>query len=178
MTLPITVPAMEQICTIGLCPVEHLDLIERFMPGPVTIIIRARPDLPVGLARNGTIAVRVPDHPLYGPLCARTGPLVMTSANIHGAEPVRDVKEAMEQFGDLIGLMVRDGSMVDSMPSTIIDLTGQEARVIREGRVKSEELFGWSDGRQRAQELGGLWRDRLEGQGPGGQGGGGERHLS
>jgi tRNA threonylcarbamoyl adenosine modification protein (Sua5/YciO/YrdC/YwlC family) len=142
MTLPITVPSKELIGTIGHYPLEHRSTIERFMPGPVTIIIRARSELPEGLARNGTIAVRVPDHPLFIPLCARTGPLVMTSANLHGAQPVKDVMEAMEQFGTSIGLMVKDGSVKDALPSTIIDLTGKTVDIIRDGVVPRSVILG------------------------------------
>ncbi len=146
MTLPITVPMRELIGTIGVYPKEHGGIIERLMPGPLTIVIRARSDLPDGLARDGTIAVRVPDHPLYGPLCARVGPLVMTSANIHGVDPVRNAEEARSHFGDSVELMLEENIRPDPEPSTIIDLTGEKVVVLREGRVKTKEIMEGPDG--------------------------------
>ncbi|MCU0798103.1 MAG: L-threonylcarbamoyladenylate synthase [Candidatus Thermoplasmatota archaeon] len=146
MTLPVTVPRKELIGSVGHLPMVHSGIIERFVPGPLTIVIKARSDLPDGLARNGTIAVRVPDHPLYRPLCERVGPMVMTSANLHGMDPVRNADEARAHFGDSVALMVEGETGSDTIPSTIIDLTGKEVLVLREGRIKSIEIMRGSDG--------------------------------
>ncbi len=146
MTLPVTVPRKEQIGSIGRYPMGHSGIIERFLPGPLTIVIRARSDLPEGLVRDGTIAVRVPEHPLYRPLCARVGPMVMTSANLHGKDPVRTADEARGQFGDSVALMLEDDMEPDTVPSTIIDLTGEKVVIVREGRIKTIEIMGVPDG--------------------------------
>lgn len=147
MTLPVAVASTGQIGSVGILGPEHSPIVERFLPGPLTVVLKARPDLPEGLSRNGTIAVRVPDHPLFEPLCEKVGPLVLTSANLHGRPPVQDRKEALECFEGTVALMLEDGPREGSAPSTIVDLTCERPKVLREGAVPARDIIGPSSAR-------------------------------
>lgn len=70
----------------------------------------------------------------------------MTSANIHGVDPVRNAEEARSHFGDSVELMLEENIRPDPEPSTIIDLTGEKVVVLREGRVKTKEIMEGPDG--------------------------------
>jgi L-threonylcarbamoyladenylate synthase len=145
MTLPIALASPEHIGSVAMVRADHARLIEGSLPGPLTVVLEARPDIPAGLARNGTVAVRVPDNRLFPPLCGRVGPLVLTSANLHGGPPVRGPEEAKVQFQDAVPLMVDDGPRDDGTPSTIIDLTTQIPMVLREGAVRSQGILHLSN---------------------------------
>jgi len=121
---------------------DRLDrLAETFWPGALTVVLNARETLRMDLGdRGSTIAVRVPDHDFTRELLRRTGPLAVSSANVHGQEPALTVAEAVDQLGDSCALYLDAGAMTGPEPSTIIDLTGPRARVLRAGRLSPAQL--------------------------------------
>jgi L-threonylcarbamoyladenylate synthase len=114
------------------------------LPGPVTIVV-ARPAAidPLVTGGSATVGVRVPAHPLCAALCARCGPLAATSANESG-------RPSFKGDGPLAGLPAADLAILDGPTplrgeSTVIDVTGKQIRLIREGMVpvaRLEEQFG------------------------------------
>jgi L-threonylcarbamoyladenylate synthase len=103
---------------------------ERWWPGPLTLV------LPAG---EGTLGVRIPDHPLALALLRATGPLLTTSANRHGEPPAMTAKEA-SRIGGLAGVL-DGGRAPGGEPSTVIALLpGKEMTVIREGAISSHLL--------------------------------------
>lgn len=116
-------------------------LADAFWPGPLTLILTARETLRMDLGdRGSTIAVRVPDHAFVRELLRRTGPLAVSSANVHGREAALRVADAIEQLGDACTLYLDDGDASGPVPSTIVDLTGPQARVLRHGRLSVADL--------------------------------------
>lgn len=100
---------------------------ERFWPGPLTIIVPAVDgDAPVG--------VRVPAHPIALDLLARVGAVAATSANRSGEPTPRDIGAIRELFGDGVDLYL-DGGAITGAASTVVDLTGTDPEIIREGDV-------------------------------------------
>lgn len=116
-------------------------LVEAFWPGPLTLIVRAAPSLAWDLGETrGTVAVRMPLHPVALAVLAETGPLAVSSANRSGQPPAADAAEAERQLGTAVAVYLDAGSTGDAVPSTIIDLTGDRPQLRRLGAVPVEEL--------------------------------------
>ena len=121
---------------------DRLDgLADAFWPGALTLVLKARHTLKMDLGDRGdTIAVRVPDHDFTRALLRRTGPLAVSSANVHGQEAALTIADAVAQLGDACSVYLDAGPMGGPVPSTIIDLTGPQARVLRAGRITAAQL--------------------------------------
>jgi L-threonylcarbamoyladenylate synthase len=116
-------------------------LAEAFWPGALTIIVRAQPTLKWDLGdTNGTVAVRMPLHPVALELLERTGPMAVSSANLTGRPAAQTCAEALDQLGDSIAVYLDAGPSSIGVPSTIVDGTGPTARVLRQGAVAFEDL--------------------------------------
>jgi len=107
-------------------------LMSRFWPGPLTLILHA-----IG---GGTLGVRIPKHMVALELLRAAGPLMTTSANLHGKDPAMTPDEA----GALAGVIaVLDGGTAPGgTASTVLDLTGPEPHVLREGAISSSVVLG------------------------------------
>ena len=116
-------------------------LVEAFWPGPLTLIVQAAPSLAWDLGETrGTVAVRMPLHPVALAVLAETGPLAVSSANRTGMPPATDAAQAQEQLGSSVAVYLEAGSSGDAVPSTIVDLTGETPLVRRAGALSLEDL--------------------------------------
>jgi L-threonylcarbamoyladenylate synthase len=108
-------------------------------PGPMTIVLPRAPgfDVDLGGTDDGTVAVRVPAHPIALEVLERAGPLAVTSANVSGRAPAASAAGARAAVG--AGFVVVDGGTCDGEPSTVIDLTSAP-RVLRQGALGAEKL--------------------------------------
>ena len=117
------------------------DLIDEFWPGGLTIVCRSSPTLVWDLGETkGTVAVRMPLHPVALDLLKRTGPLAVSSANASGRPAATTADEAMDQLGDAVAVYLDGGPCADNVPSTIVDLTGSVPRLLRQGVITVERL--------------------------------------
>lgn len=124
-------------------PDEVRTLVEEFWPGGLTIICYAQPSLMWDLGdTHGTVALRMPDHPVALALLRRTGPMAVSSANVTGAPPALDVASAHEQLGASVRVYLDGGAAPGGTASTIVDATGPVLRVVREGAISREQLEG------------------------------------
>jgi len=117
-------------------------LMRRFWPGPLSIIFRASPLVPTRVrGERGTVALRVPKHPLcHALLEAVGGPLVSSSANLSGQPPCADVPEIVSVFGNQIDVILDGGRTVETVPSTVVDVSGGRIVVVRAGAVDLSEF--------------------------------------
>lgn len=116
-------------------------LAEAFWPGGLTLIGWAQPSLAWDLGdTGGTVAVRVPDHPIALDLLRACGPLATSSANLSGHAPAATASEAREQLAADVEVYLEYGEIVASVPSTIVDATTDTLRVVRQGAVSLEQL--------------------------------------
>lgn len=117
-------------------------LIERFWPGPLTLILPAKKELPQALLNSrGGIGVRISSHPLAARLARELGrPLTATSANPAGKEPARTLAEARAYFSIQIEVFVDGGKLVGKRGSTVAEVVGNQFRILREGEISSEAL--------------------------------------
>jgi L-threonylcarbamoyladenylate synthase len=110
-------------------------LIRSFWPGPLTLVLSARPSLPrVLTAGSGTVGIRLPAYPLLRKLLMRTGPLTGTSANRSGQRPLCTADEVVAILHDDVQLVLDAGTTPGGAPSTVLDAR-VPVRVIREGAV-------------------------------------------
>ena len=116
-------------------------LSDRFWPGPLTIIVPRRPELPEAISSTATVGVRVPDHEFARALLQAAGPLAVTSANVSGAQSPLTAQEVYEQLGGRIALILDGGRTPGGVPSTLVDCTSAELKVLREGPLALERLM-------------------------------------
>ncbi len=118
-------------------------LIEGFWPGPLTIVFNALPSVPPSLvAGTGTIGVRVSASSTARSICRVLGsPLTATSANPAGSKPPVTPAGVLDYFDGSLDVLVDGGELSGVLGSTIVDVSGEEIRVVREGEIPSEEVF-------------------------------------
>lgn len=111
-------------------------LVEAFWPGDLSIVLPHAPSLSWDLGRTrGTVMLRMPLHPVAIELLRDVGPMAVSSANRSGGPAPSDVEGARTQLGDSVHVYLDGGPCGDPVPSTIVDLTGDEPIVLREGAV-------------------------------------------
>jgi L-threonylcarbamoyladenylate synthase len=116
-------------------------LVERFWPGPLTLVCHQQASLQWDLGdTRGTVAVRMPDHEIAREILERTGPLAVSSANRTGMPAATDADQAEEMLGDDVEVIVDAGRSPGGAASTIIDVTGPRGRVLRRGALGLDEL--------------------------------------
>ena len=115
-------------------------LAERFWPGPLTLVIPRNPALPDVLSSNATVGVRMPDHPFALTLLRQSGPLATTSANRSGRAKAVSAGEALEYLCGRVELILDGGKTPGGVPSTVVDCTGAEPVILREGPIQAADL--------------------------------------
>ena len=122
-------------------PQSARDLVEAFWPGGLTIVVEHAPSLQWDLGDTfGTVAVRMPMHPVALEVLRETGPMAISSANKTGLPAARTAAEAREQLGYAVSVYLEAGPSAGTLASTMVDLTGDTPRVIRDGAVPYEKL--------------------------------------
>jgi L-threonylcarbamoyladenylate synthase len=118
-------------------------LAARYWPGPLTLVAPARPELPAELtAGSETIGVRLPDDARVRELVrACGGALTATSANRSGGAAARNAEEVSIYFPSGLDLIVDGGEVVATAPSSVVDVSSEVPRLIREGAISARELL-------------------------------------
>lgn len=117
------------------------DMVADLWPGGLTVVCRQQSSLSWDLGDNReTVAVRVPDNEYALELLNQTGPLAVSSANTHGDEAATDIDAAEEMLGEKVAVYLDGGTCDEAAPSTIVDVTGPDPRVLREGAISVERL--------------------------------------
>lgn len=134
--LPVLVADVDQVDSLAAgVPAIAKVLMERFWPGALTLVLPRNPDVSGDLgADEATIGLRCPDHELARELCRRVGPLATTSANLHGQPTATTAQEVADLFGPLVPVVL-DGGTCAGSPSTVLDCTGEQPKLLREGRI-------------------------------------------
>ncbi len=123
-------------------PPAALSIMDRFWPGPLTVLFPARQGLPELLtAGTGLIAVRIPGESFALALAEKAGfPFTATSANLSGMPPAINAEEVIRYFGERPDLLIDGGRAGGGRPSTIVDVSGDGIRILREGAVPRSEI--------------------------------------
>ncbi|MBB4983000.1 MULTISPECIES: L-threonylcarbamoyladenylate synthase [Streptomyces] len=117
------------------------ELVDAFWPGPLTLIARHQPSLQWDLGDSrGTVAIRMPLHPVAIELLTEVGPMAVTSANLTGHPAPEDCDAAQQMLGDSVSVYLDGGPTPGIVPSSIVDVTGKVPVLLREGALSPEEL--------------------------------------
>jgi len=142
MPLPVAVSTVDEIKTIAVVSDNARRLAERFLPGPLTLILQKRSCVPaVVTGERDNIAVRIPDHTIALTLLSQCGPLTVTSANVHGTETSPIIKEIKMQFNTNDIAAYIDAGRLDGLPSTIVDVTTECPKILREGLISKQAIL-------------------------------------
>jgi L-threonylcarbamoyladenylate synthase len=116
-------------------------LAERYWPGPLTIILPKRFGLPDSVSATNTVGVRVPDHLAARSVLRAAGPMAVTSANISGQPSPSTAEEVFVQLNGRIALILDGGRTPGGVPSTVVDCTGTNPTIIREGPISLHDIL-------------------------------------
>jgi tRNA threonylcarbamoyl adenosine modification protein (Sua5/YciO/YrdC/YwlC family) len=143
---PVLVPGIPTLDALAeVVPDEARALVAEFWPGGLTIVLRARRTLDWDLGETrGTVALRMPSHPIALELLAETGPLAVSSANVTGEPAATTAAAAEAMLGDAVAVYLEAGPGGET-GSTIVDATGLESpvgklRILRSGVIPDAEI--------------------------------------
>ena len=144
MPVPVLVGDVRGLHGLAADVTEQMQaVVDAHWPGPLTIIVPAAPSLAWDLGETrGTVAVRMPQHPVALDVLSSTGPLAVSSANRTGHPAPATADEAERQLGAAVAVYLEAGSSGEAVASTIVDLTGERPVVRRAGALSVEALRG------------------------------------
>jgi L-threonylcarbamoyladenylate synthase len=112
-----------------------------FWPGALTLIVPKHPAVPETVSPFATVGVRVPNHEFTRALIRAAGPLAVTSANLSGQASPRNAAEVAAQLAGRLPLIVDGGDAPGGLPSTVVDVTGDAPKILREGPISLEQVL-------------------------------------
>ena len=139
--IAVLVGDVEQLSQVARkLPENALELAARFWPGALTLVVYRLPELPVNLSPSETVGVRMPDHAFARKLLRACGPLATTSANISGQANPLSAAEVEAQLGGRIDLILDGGPVPGGIPSTVVDCTSPDVKILRKGAISEAEI--------------------------------------
>ena len=139
--IPVLIGDTEDMEKVGMnIPEIAYKLASRFWPGPLTCIIPKQLTLPESVSATDTVGVRVPDHEVARTLLRAAGPMAVTSANISGQPSPSSAQEVFAQLGGRIDLIIDGGLTPGGVPSTLVDCTGKDIKILRKGPITLQEI--------------------------------------
>jgi len=139
--IPILIADEDELVSVAeRVPPLARHLASRFWPGPMTLVLPKHKNLPAAISAISTVGVRVPNQDFARLLLRCAGPLAVTSANLSGRESPRMAKEVLDQLNGRIPLILDGGETRGGIPSTVVDVTGKEPIIIREGPITLEQI--------------------------------------
>lgn len=140
--IPILIGDLSDLDQVAVdIPNMALRFADRFWPGPLTCIVPKRKTLPPAVSATSTVAVRIPNHPDILSLLRVAGPMAVTSANISGQPSPSTAEEVYAQLNGRIPLILDGGKTPGGVPSTLVDCSGSEPIILREGPITMQELL-------------------------------------
>ncbi|BDH56354.1 L-threonylcarbamoyladenylate synthase [Tsukamurella sp. PLM1] len=117
------------------------ELTRAFWPGAVSLVVEQASSLAWNLGdTRGTVMLRMPLHPVAIELLREVGPMAVSSANVSGKPPAATMDDARDQLGDSVEVYLDGGPSEHAVASTIVDLSGPQPRVLREGAVSTARV--------------------------------------
>jgi L-threonylcarbamoyladenylate synthase len=145
LALPVLAVSMDHAFDLARATDEARSVAARFWPGPLTLVLpRTERSSPWYLGeRPHSIGVRVPDHAISAALLRATGPLAVTSANVSGMDPLLEGTALVDTFREAVAVYLQLPPGVrpsGQRPSTVVDMTGSDPAVVREGPIGLRSL--------------------------------------
>jgi len=140
--LPVAVASFNDIKSVAFVNDVAKRLAEQFLPGPLTLILNKKSSISdIVTGSLDKVAVRVPKNDIALELLSKFGPLTATSANVHEMKTPQDAKGIKKQFKDGDIAIYLDSGKLNSLPSTIVDITDKTAKIIREGAITKSDIL-------------------------------------
>lgn len=140
-SIPVLIGSLEDLDRVAVALPEGVRrLAESFWPGPLTVIVRKRPEIPPEVSAGETVGVRIPAHWTTLELLTAAGPLATSSANLSGGPNALTAAEVAEALGDRVGLVLDGGRTPGGTPSTVVDCSGEAPRILREGPISRDQV--------------------------------------
>jgi L-threonylcarbamoyladenylate synthase len=142
-SLPILVSSFKDAERLGELSYVAAKLADKFWPGPLTLVVRRRSNLPAKVTDDSSlVGLRIPKHETAGMLIRKSGGvLIGTSANISGHPPIRTAKEVVRELAGRIDLVVDGGPTPLGRESTVVRVVGEEVTVLREGAISRDDIL-------------------------------------
>ena len=122
-------------------PQSARELIRAFWPGALSLVVHQAPSLRWDLGdAHGTVMLRMPLHPVAIELLTETGPMAVSSANLTGHPSPQTCDAAQNMLGDAVSIYLDGGATPDSVPSSIVDVTGKVPVLLRAGVLTADQL--------------------------------------
>ena len=140
--LNLNVASLEEIYAFSKNQPTYLDqLYQAFLPGPLTIILQANDQVPTWINSDmDTVGFRIPKHPVTLDLISKYGPLIGPSANLSGKASGTSFQQIMMDFQEEVS-GVEDDAFLTGQDSTILDLSGEKALILRQGAITREDIL-------------------------------------
>lgn len=139
--IPVLIATHQQLMQVATSvPDFARRLMDKFWPGPITFVLNHDPSLPAELSPDETLGVRMPDHPFVLRLIRAVGPLAVTSANRSGSTSPTTAVEVLQQLDGSFELLIDGGETPGQVPSTVVNCTGAEPQILREGPVSESDI--------------------------------------
>lgn len=142
MPLPVAVSTVDEIEDVAFINDNSRVLAEKFLPGPLTLILKKKkcvPDIVTSKGKN--VAVRIPSNDIALRLLSEFGPVTVTSANIHGEKTPGVINDVKMQFKQKDIAFYLDDGRLEGKPSSIVDVTSDEIKIIREGVISKDKIL-------------------------------------
>ena len=135
------VPSKEDIEKYAYVTDQARKLIDRYMPGMMTLIFKRKEEVDSYMT-NGkeTIGIRIPNDEYVLSLLESVGPMLVTSANLSGRPNTTTTLEVLRQLGGRISIVV-DGKTTDNVASTVVDVSQEDIKILREGKIRKEDIL-------------------------------------
>lgn len=140
--LNLNVASLEEVYRFSKNQPSYLEkLYHAFLPGPLTIILQANDRVPAWINSSmETVGFRIPKHPVTLDLIRKYGPLIGPSANLSGKASGTDFQQIILDFQEQVS-GVEDDAALTGQDSTILDLSGEKARILRQGAITREDIL-------------------------------------
>ncbi len=140
--IPVLIGDAEDINKVASeVPLMAKKLVEQLWPGPLTIIVPKHLGLPDSVSATNTVGVRVPDHIVARSVLRAAGPMAVTSANLSGQPSPSTAEEVFTQLNGRIALILDGGKTPGGVPSTLVDCTGSQPIVVRQGPISLNQIL-------------------------------------
>lgn len=116
-------------------------LARKFWPGALTIVVPKKKEIPELLSAGNSIGIRMPDHAVALELLRKFGPIAATSANLSGKNNPQDARDVYKQLNKRVPLILDGGRCLGGIPSTVVDCSDGEVRILRPGAISEQEIL-------------------------------------
>ncbi len=116
-------------------------LCEAFWPGGLTVIVPKKNTIPELISNTDRIGIRIPDHPVVLEMLKDFGPLATTSANLSGKPSTKTAQDVYDQLHNRVPMIIDGGTCPGGIPSTVVDCSGDEPIILREGPVSEKDIY-------------------------------------